>query len=192
MRSGDLGGHRRRAWSAAAGMDGNGLSTWRLSCRKGGHTKNLGEFPHQSAVPMLQAFPLFNSDFMKYIREMWSDFVLKWNEVKLRRSSWEQKYHVQYIRVTLHWGYLTVLWLFHLVCILYCGCFNFFCNVWVCVCGGEGVVCNVWFFWQLCGVFLVICVLVFTVFFYCFVYVYLFLFVTSVRTTATEWQLNCS
>jgi len=45
----------------------------------------------------------------------------------------------------------------------------------------------------------VICVLVFTVFcivctafFYCFVYVYLFLFVTSVRTTATEQNLNCS
>jgi len=34
-----------------------------------------------------------------------------------------------YIRVTLHWGYLVVLWLFHLVCILYCGCFNWFCDV---------------------------------------------------------------
>ena len=29
-----------------------------------------------------------------------------------------------------------VLWLFYLVCILYCGCFNLFCNVWVCVCVG--------------------------------------------------------
>jgi hypothetical protein len=50
----------------------------------------------------------------------------------------------------------------------------------------------------MCGCFdncvgvLVIRVLVFTVFFYCFVYVYLFLYVTSVRTTATEWKLNCS
>jgi len=33
---------------------------------------------------------------------------------------------------------------------------------------------------------LVISVILFTVFLYCFVYVYLFLFVTSVRTTATE------
>ena len=33
---------------------------------------------------------------------------------------------------------------------------------------------------------LLICVLVFTVFLYCFVYAYLFLFVTGVRTTATE------
>jgi len=32
----------------------------------------------------------------------------------------------------------------------------------------------------------VICVLVLTVFLYCFVYVYLVSFVTSVRTTATE------
>ena len=44
----------------------------------------------------------------------------------------------------------------------------------------------------MCGCFdncvgvLEICVLVFTVFLYCFVYVNLLLFVTSVRTTATE------
>jgi hypothetical protein len=36
-----------------------------------------------------------------------------------------------YIMVTLYWGYLIVLWLFHLVCVLYCVCFNLFCNVWV-------------------------------------------------------------
>ena len=31
-----------------------------------------------------------------------------------------------------------------LVCILYCGCFNWFCDVWVCVCVGfvmYGCVC---------------------------------------------------
>ena len=100
-----------------------------------------------------------------------------------------------HIRVTLYWGHLIVLWLFYLVCILYCGCFNLFCNVWVCVCVG----------FLMCGCFdncvgvLVICVLVFTVFciactvfLYCFFYAYLFLFVTSVKTTATEWKLNCS
>jgi len=44
----------------------------------------------------------------------------------------------------------------------------------------------------MCGCFdncvgvLVICVLVFTEFLYCFVYAYLFIFVTSVRTTATS------
>jgi len=57
-----------------------------------------------------------------------------------------------------------------------------FCNVWVCLCVG----------FVMCGCFnnsvvvLVICVLVFTVFLYCFFYVYLLLFVTSVRTTATK------
>jgi hypothetical protein len=45
-------------------------------------------------------------------------------------------------------------------CILYCGCFNLFCNVCVCVFG--------------CFVLFVLCCL------YCFVYVYLFLFVLSV------------
>jgi hypothetical protein len=57
-----------------------------------------------------------------------------------------------------------------------------FCNVWLCVCMG----------FAMCGCFdnyvcvLVICVLVFTVFFYCFDYLHVFLFVTSVRTSATE------
>jgi len=70
------------------------------------------------------------------------------------------------------------------------------CNVWVCVCMGFvmcGCVyvwvcmygfCNVWM--CVCVGVLVICVLVFTVFLYCFFYVHLFLFVTSVRATATE------
>jgi len=49
--------------------------------------------------------------------------------------------------------------------------------VWVLQCVGVLTIC-------VGG--LVICVLVFTVFLYCFVYVYLFLFVNSVRTTATD------
>jgi hypothetical protein len=57
-----------------------------------------------------------------------------------------------------------------------------FCNVWVCVCVGF-VMCRC--IDNYVGG-LVICVLVFTVFLYCFIYVYLLLFVTSVRTTATE------
>ena len=63
-----------------------------------------------------------------------------------------------YIRVTLYWGYLTLLWLFCLVCILYCSCLDWFCNVWVCVCACVGVcvyvgvlvMCGcvyVWVFW---------------------------------------------
>jgi len=61
--------------------------------------------------------------------------------------------------------------------------------MWVCICV-DFVMCGCT---DNCVGILVICVLVFTVFYivctvflYCFVYVYLFLFVTSVRTTATE------
>jgi len=48
-----------------------------------------------------------------------------------------------YIMATLYWGYLIVLWLFHLVRILCCGCFDWVCNVWVWVCVCV-CVCNVW------------------------------------------------
>jgi hypothetical protein len=57
-----------------------------------------------------------------------------------------------------------------------------FCKVWVCVCVGF-VMCGCS---DNCVGVLVIRVLVFTVFLYCFVYVYSFLIVPSVRTTATE------
>jgi len=62
---------------------------------------------------------------------MWSDFVLKWNEVTVKFLGTKVP-----IRVTLYWGYLIVFWLFNLICILYCVCCNVFCNVWVCVCVG--------------------------------------------------------
>ena len=42
-------------------------------------------------------------------------------------------------------------------CILYCGCFNLFCNVWVCVCVGFvmcGCVCMCGF----CNVWVCVCV----------------------------------
>jgi len=39
-----------------------------------------------------------------------------------------------HIRVTLYLGYLIILRIFYLVCVLYCGCFNLFCNIWVRVC----------------------------------------------------------
>jgi len=57
------------------------------------------------------------------------------------------------------------------VCFLYCGCFNLFCNMWVCACGGVLVIYVLVF-----TVFCIVC----TAFCYCSVYVYLFLFVLSV------------
>jgi len=115
---------------------------------------------------------------------------VNWSETKGRKVSYGEvlgNKSIMYIRVTLYWGYLIVLWLFHLVCILYWGCFNLFCNVWVCVCVGVVMCVCVCFFFVICecayvwgswsvGV-LVLCVHVFTVFLYCFVYAYLFLFV---------------
>ena len=56
-----------------------------------------------------------------------------------------------------------------------------FFNVWMRVSMGF-VMCGCF---DNCVGVLLICVLVFTVYLYCFVCVYLFLFVTSVRTTAT-------
>jgi hypothetical protein len=58
-----------------------------------------------------------------------------------------------YISVTLYWGYWMVLWLFHLVCVLYCGC----CFTCV-ICGWFVNVCTCIY------CVLLMCVLVFTVF----------------------------
>ena len=60
-------------------------------------------------------------------------------------------------------------------CILFCGCFNFFCNMWVCVCVGF-VMCGCV---DHCLGVLVICVLVFTVFrivctAFCIVFMYIY------------------
>jgi len=133
----------------------------------------------------------------------WGLSVNKWSNVKCSDVEWSGMSYgeilgdesTMYIRVTLYWGYLIVLWLFHLLCVLYCGCFNLFCNVWVnvyvcvCVCvfGGGGVFwkvgggfgvwggCFYFFFFFLffvggwcfdnCVGVLVLCVLVFTVLF---------------------------
>jgi hypothetical protein len=66
------------------------------------------------------------------------------------------------------------------VCILYCGCFNLFCNVWVCVCVGVLEICVLVF-----TVFCIVCAAFFNT--VSFMYIILICFVcTSVRTTATE------
>jgi hypothetical protein len=71
-------------------------------------------------------------------------FEVKWSEVSycevLRGKS------TMYNTTTLYWVHLIVFWLFHLVCILNCGCCNWFCNVWVCVGGGGVVLIIVWVF----------------------------------------------
>ena len=53
---------------------------------------------------------------------------------------------------------------FHVVCILYCGCFNLFCNVWVSVCGD--VLTIVYVFWY----YVYLYILCFVLFVLCFVF----------------------
>ena len=53
-----------------------------------------------------------------------------------------------HIRVTLYRGYLIVLRLFHMVCILYCGCFDLSRNMWLCVSVGF-VMCGCLYVWVL-------------------------------------------
>jgi len=97
-----------------------------------------------------------------------------------------------HILTTQYWGCLIVLWSFHLVCFLCCGCLNFFCNVWLSVCAG---------FWQLYVCFGNMCTCIYCVSYclYCFfvlfplcIFILICFVCTSVRTTATEWKLNCS
>ena len=78
---------------------------------------------------------------------------------------------------------MNVLCPLHLVCILYYGCFNLFCNAWVCVgvffvmCGCFGNRCTcIYLYVLLFPVFCIVC----TVFLYCFFYVYFNLTVLSV------------
>ena len=99
-----------------------------------------------------------------------------------------------YIRVTLYWGYLIVLWLFHWVCILYCGCLNWFCDVWGCVCWCVYVWVCVCVGFVMCECFGNMCTCIYCVFvlFHLSIFILTFSVCTNVSTTATEWQLKCS
>jgi len=138
---------------------------------------------------------------------MWIYFFLKLSEVK-----WVTvKFLLTKLPCTLGWPHTEGNWLycdyFIWVFIWFCGCFKLLCKVWVCVCVCLCVFCNVWVFWQLCGYFgsrwtciLPMCTCIYCVLncLYCvFVLFRLCIFIicfvcNSVRTTATEWKLNCS
>ena len=83
---------------------------------------------------------------VKWCGVNWRDLcevILFWSEVSYGEVLGDK--NILHIRVTLNWGYFIVLWLFHLVCILYCGCFNLFGNVRVSVCGSVlTTVCVLW------------------------------------------------
>jgi hypothetical protein len=90
---------------------------------------------------------------------IWTNHIALFLNGQFRRNLWSRLYFEYYPNT------------FHLVCILYCGCFNLYC-------GCFNLFCNVF------GCFGNICTCiyctVFTVSLYCFVYLYLFLFVLSV------------
>jgi len=65
-------------------------------------------------------------------------------------------------------------------CILYCGCFNLFCNVWVCVCVGLSWK-YVYFYLPLC----IVCTVFFVLFRLC-IFILMCFVCTSLRTIATE------
>ena len=108
---------------------------------------------------------------------------VKWSEVKwseLRWSSWGQK-----VPSTLGWPYTVGTWLYCdyliwcvsctvvvLTCFVMCGCFGNMCTCIYCVL--YCLYCVLFVLFRLCISSLI-----------CFV-------CTSVRTTATEWKLNCS
>jgi hypothetical protein len=126
----------------------------------------------------------------------WTDVIVKWFYFEVIYDEVLGDKSAMCIRVTLYRGYLIILWLFHLgtscnVFVLTC-----FVIVWMCVCVGV-CMCGcvyVWVFWYYVYFYLLRFVLFVLCFLYCFIYIYLSLsaFCTSVRTTATEWQLNYS
>jgi hypothetical protein len=84
----------------------------------------------------------------------WSTVHIDWNYVTLRHKwnelrwySWGQKYHGHYGNLILK-VYAIALWLFHLMCILCCGCFNLFCNKFVCICV-DFVMCGCVYVWKI-------------------------------------------
>ena len=75
---------------------------------------------------------------MIYVK--WFYFGVKWIEMSYVEVLGDKS--TMYIKATFYWGYLIVLWLFYLVSILYCVCFNLFCNV--CVWRYMYGFCNIW------------------------------------------------
>jgi len=128
---------------------------------------------------------------------MWSDFVLKRSEVSYGEGLGNKS--AVYIRVTLCWGYLTILWLFHLaisctVFVLTCTAIVLTCFV-ICGCVCVGFVMFVCFGNMYTCIYRVLYCIFCTVFFVLVrlcIFILIWFLCTSVRTTATEWQLNYS
>ena len=113
------------------------------------------------------------------------EVILFWSEVKWSEVKWVTvKFLGIKVPCTLGWPYTEGTWLYcdYFEYVLYCICFNLYC-------GCCNLFCNVWVFGNTCvlvfTVFCIVCTVFFVLFRLCFV-------CTSVRTTATERQLNGS
>ena len=94
-------------------------------------------YTHAFTLPCVRSVkcPLYSPQYYLLDSQYWYLLCLKLiNEVSYVEVLGDKS--TMYITVTLYWGYLIVLLPFYLVCILYCGCFNLFCNMWACVCVG--------------------------------------------------------
>ena len=118
---------------------------------------------------------------------MWSDFILKWSEVK-----WVTvKLLGMKVPCTLGWSYTEGTWLYcdYFILEYLVLCFLLTCTVVVltrfvmCGCFGNVYTCIY------CVLYCLYCV--FVMFRLCIFILFCFAF-TSVRTTATQWKLNCS
>ena len=145
-------------------------------------SRNVADTPRKNQSGPQKEYPVLQWTDVIYVK--WFYCEVKWSEVKWSYGEVLGDKSTMHIKVTLYWGYLIVLWLFYLVCILYCGCFNLFCNMWVSVGGG----------FVMCGCFGKMCTCIYCVFvlFRLCIFILICFVCTSVRTTATEWQLKCS
>jgi hypothetical protein len=137
-------------------------------------------------------WPMTQSKYVRILR-MFHLTILFWGEVK-----WvTEKFLGTKVPCTLGWPYTEGTWLYcdHFIWCASCAVVVLTCFV---MCG---CVCMLGFFWQLCGCFGNMCTCIYCVLYclYCvFVLFCLCIFIlicfvcTGVRTTATEWQLNCS
>jgi hypothetical protein len=140
-------------------------------------------------------------------------FEVKWSELKWSEVKWSGvtvKFLGTKVPCTLGWTYTEGTWMY---CDYFIRCVS--CTVVVLICFVMCGCVYVGVFWQSCACFGNMCTCVYCVLYclYCvfclvsFMYIYSYLFClywckdychrvttvcTGVRTTATEWQLNCS
>jgi hypothetical protein len=146
-------------------------NTWEVLCSKLCVNKNRNASRNETSMTRFQfillAYQLYSVQraaawLFDVICVKWFCFEVKRSEVSYGEVPGNKS--AIFIRVTLYWGYLIVLWLFHLgvsctvvvltctvvfnlycgCCNLYCGCFNLYCGCFNLYCGCCNLFFNVW------------------------------------------------